>query len=195
MVSELQHRTRNLITVVQSIARQTLADAASMEGFRESFEDRLKALSRVQSLLSQRDAEPALLGMVLHMELDALGIDGDSRVTVHGPDIPLKKSAIQVLSLAVHELATNARKYGALSTSGGRLDVSWRRELNKVILEWVERGIPTGHAQARDAATQGYGRKLIEQALPYALDAKTKYVLDSDGLYCSVELPMTTPSQ
>lgn len=195
LVAELQHRTRNLISVVHSIARQTIAGADSLEGFREQFEDRLQALSRVQSLLSQSDAAPALLDAVLRMELDALGFDDDARVRLQGPAVPLRKSAVQVLALAVHELATNARKYGGLSVPDGRLEVSWRAQEGTVVLDWIEHGRAAHDGQASDAIRGGgYGRKLIEQALPYALDAKTRYALNDRGLHCTVELPTKEPT-
>lgn len=197
MVAELQHRTRNLITVVQSIARETARNSLTVEQFDEKFTDRLTALSRVQGLLSQSDTEPATINTLLRMELDALGADtGSERVILSGPHVALRKSAVQTLALALHELATNARKYGALATADGQLTVSWRVQSSvergrRLVLDWIETVPcpPRGHAA--QVYGSGYGRKLIERALPYSLNATTKYEMDLSGVRCSIDLPLT----
>ena len=127
LVAELQHRTRNLLAVVGSIARQTMARTGPTEAFQVAFTDRLSALSRVQALLSRSGDEPIGIRDVVEMELKALGIEpSGGRVELEGPEVPLRKSVVQTMALAIHELATNARKYGALadgegaSPSGGR---------------------------------------------------------------------------
>jgi PAS domain S-box-containing protein len=196
LVAELQHRTRNLMAVVQSIAQQTMARAASLEDFEGRFARRLAALSRVQSLLSRADSEPITLGALVATELEALGPDklGD-KVTLAGPETPLRNRAVQMLSLAIHELATNALKYGALATEDGSLSVTWRIEGaepdRRLSLEWIERGI-AAMPPAADAARRGYGRTLIEEALPYTLSARTTFELGADTLRCLITLPVTT---
>jgi two-component system CheB/CheR fusion protein len=117
------------MAVVQSIAQQTMETAGSLEDFKSRFDRRLAALSRVQGLLSRADNEPITVGALVGMELEALGSDerGD-KVTLAGPEVRVRKSAVQMLSLAIHELATNALKYGALATENGRLSVIWRIE-------------------------------------------------------------------
>jgi two-component system CheB/CheR fusion protein len=96
---------------------------------------------------------------------------------------------VEMLSLAVHELLTNALKYGALRSESGRLSVMWRIEGagpdRKLVLEWIERGIA-----AADIVRSGYGRTLIEQALPYSLSAETKFELGRDALSCVIRLPL-----
>jgi two-component system CheB/CheR fusion protein len=195
MVAELQHRTRNLITVVQSIATQALKESDSLETFKTLFNDRLSALARIQVLLSQSDEEPITIGALLRMELDMLGAMRD-RVRVEGAEISLRKSAVQTLALALHELATNSRKYGALSTDLGQLSVSWHVEEDSdgssyLMLTWYEDGFPP-HEQHKVQGTMGggYGRKLIEQALPYTLNAKTTYEINDDSLCCTIRLPL-----
>lgn len=201
MVAELQHRTRNLLAIVQSIASQTVALSDSLEGFEVRFSDRLSALSRVQGLLSEGRHEAVTIGDVVRLELDALAadLDGD-RIACGGPDVPLRKRAVQTLSLALHELATNARKHGALAGPTGRLDVRWRIRdeptgEHRLDLEWTESGVvpPVAAAAAAAAAEgrRGYGRRLIERALPYSLGARTEFALDERGLRCRIELPLT----
>ncbi|SOD96398.1 PAS domain-containing protein [Caenispirillum bisanense] len=195
MVAELQHRTRNLLAIVQSIATQTVGLSDSLESFESHFADRLAALSRVQGLLSAGDPETVTIGALVRLELDALAadLDGD-RIACGGPEVPLRKRAVQTLSLALHELATNARKHGALSGPAGRLDVHWRIRdddgEHRVVLDWTESGAPLPAATAT-SRHRGYGRRLIERALPYSLGARTEFVLDDRGLRCRIDLPLT----
>ncbi|RED34491.1 PAS domain S-box-containing protein [Rhodopseudomonas thermotolerans] len=193
MVTELQHRTRNLIAVVQSIASQTMATCRTMEEFRLQFHERLAALARVQGLLSRAAQEPITIAALVRVALDALGAFDRSRATISGPDVPLRNSSVQTLALALHELATNARKYGALSVSDGRLDVTWQvRRLaagRHVELAWIEHGRGPERADRPDPRNHGYGRKLIERALPYALSATTTFELRDNGVRCTISLP------
>ncbi|CAO4196357.1 GAF domain-containing protein [Methylorubrum extorquens] len=195
MVAELQHRTRNLITVVRSLAEQTMARSDSMPMFRARFYDRLAVLSRVQGLLSRSTIEPITLHALIATELDALGAwEASDRIYLDGPSVRLRKATVQTFALALHELATNARKYGALSGDTGRLSVTWRTytedDRMRLALHWseteIERPREEGAAQRR-----GYGRELIEKALPYALDARTRYELSETALHCSIDLPLT----
>ena len=111
-----------------------------------------------------------------------------------GPNVPLRNSVVQTLALALHELATNARKHGALATDHGQLRVTWTvRQVDengsRLELVWVEEGV--GRRQEKTSTTTGYGRKLIEHALPYTLDAKTRFELNDAGLRCTIDLPVT----
>lgn len=190
LVHELQHRTRNLITVVRSIAEQTLAAGGSPENLAH-FDQRLQALSRVQGLLSRPEDAPINLGELIVMELEALGSGAFAdKIVIAGPEVPLQRSAVEMLSLAIHELLTNAVKYGALLTGTGRLSVTWRVEETppdrRLVLEWIERGVAPCVS-----GRNGYGRMLIEEALPYSLGARTRFDLGTDGLSCSIDLPLS----
>jgi len=193
MVAELQHRTRNLMAVVQSIIAQTLAASEDLVAFKTRIDERIIALSRVQSLLSRSEQEPITIGALVRLELDALGrnvlLD---RVEVSGPQVRIRNSTVQLLALGLHELATNARKYGALSTDQGRLRIGWHVEQIDgdpcLLLSWIEERA-VGVAVRRDR--RGYGRELIERALPYSLNAETRYELDDAGLRCTIALPLT----
>lgn len=192
MVRELHHRTRNLIGVVQSIVRQTFRAPAGKEECQALVNERLQALSNVQDLLNRPADEPISLETLLALELDALAAgDHAERITISGPPITLKHSAVQVLALGIHELATNARKYGFMAHPDGRLSVQWRIERadgeeEALILEWIETGVHRGNAQLR---AQGYGSQLIERALPYALGGEVSYGLTEEGVSCVFRLP------
>jgi len=180
------------MAVVQSIIAQTLAASEDLDAFKTRIDERLIALSRVQSLLSRSEQEPITIGALVRLELDALGrnvlLD---RVEVSGPQVRIRNSTVQVLALGLHELATNARKYGALSTDQGRLRIGWHVEQIDgdpcLLLSWIEERA-VGVAVKRDR--RGYGRELIELALPYSLNAKTRYELDDAGLRCTIALPL-----
>ena len=195
MVAELQHRTRNLIAVVSAIANRTMARTGPSEAFRTQFNARLAALSRVQGLLSRADIEPITIGELIRLELDALGADASNeRITLEGPSVVLRATVVQTMALVIHELATNARKHGALAADNRVLKVTWAvRQVggaaSNLALEWIEEGID--RALNQESATQmGYGRELIERALPYALNATTSFELTHDGVRCTIDLPL-----
>lgn len=192
MVGELQHRTRNLLAMVQSIASQTIEHSVSLEVFRQTFVDRLAALSRVQSLLSQTDMGGISFGALVRLELEALG--ARNGVSVEGPEVILPLSTIQTLALALHELATNARKYGALASETGKLSIRWELKIDEegkraILIRWSEDG--TLETSGKPANPDGgYGRILIEKALPYTLHAKTSFELGGGKLRCTIEVPI-----
>lgn len=200
LISELQHRTRNLLTVVQSIAMQSFRKDPALE----AFTTRLAALGRVQGLIGEASGEKIDLGELIRLELQAHGaeLDGGAaprpggtppRVTVRGPPAMLDVERVQTFALALHELATNAVKYGALRNGqGGRLDVAWTVAAGGddgplLALDWRESGVVMPPAAA---AHRGYGRKLIELALTFTLKAKTSLVFGPDGVSCRIELPL-----
>ena len=117
------------------------------------------------------------------------------QVELHGPaDLPLRSATVQTFALALHELTTNAVKYGALSSPVGRLAVSWARIEEDgerwLRVDWRETGVTDVPHPSAPARGGGYGRELIERALPYQFDARTTYVFLADGLHCSIQLPL-----
>jgi two-component sensor histidine kinase len=197
MVAELQHRTRNLLAVVRAIATQTVHASSSLQEFEAAFSGRLSALSRVQGFLSRSEQQPITIAALIRSELEALGAGTLSeRVEAEGPEVRLRKRTVQNFALALHELATNARKYGALSTGAGQLKVTWRSYTDdtgpRLALEWRESGI--GRRRETDGSTMdsgGYGRKLIERVMPYAMQARTNYDLGETELRCVVDMPLS----
>ena len=194
MVAELQHRTRNLIAVVRSIAQQTAEAAGDLDTFRAKFGDRLAALSRVQGLLARSDQAPITIETLIRTELDALGLSSiRDRVVLRGPEVMLRNRDLQTFALAIHELATNARKHGAFAVPDGYLRVIWRTVADpgggeRLSLEWLETGIAPA-AGAGPPSGGGYGRHLIEQALPYSMGATTSYVIGSDTVRFTIDVP------
>jgi two-component system CheB/CheR fusion protein len=192
LVAELQHRTRNLIAVVHSVSMQTLERSGTLDDFRDRFEDRLSALSRVQGLLSTSEHEPITIRRLVEMELNALA-EGQigHQVEAAGPDTIVRNSTAQTLALAVHELSTNALKYGALSTPHGRLSIRWHEHVRDehpwLHLNWRETGI---EEKTISATTRGYGRILIEQALPQQLGAETYMSLGAGQMACTIDVPL-----
>lgn len=200
MVAELQHRTRNIIAIVQSLAEKTLDGATTLDAFEQRFNDRLAALARVQGLLAHATAgQRVTFGDLLDSELSAHGAvhGGADSLILDGPhDVPLRSGAVQSLALALHELATNAAKYGALRGRGGKLSVVWdvARDADGVrwlTVDWRESGVALPPVEAR-TRPGGYGRQLIERALPYQLGAKTSYAFTDDGVHCRIAVAMVS---
>jgi PAS domain S-box-containing protein len=190
LMAELQHRTRNLLAVVQSVARQTLRTSASLDAFGDEFESRLRTLGRVQGLLARVDHQDIDVRDLVESELSAHD-EGDGRMHIKGPSAPLPANSAQALALAIHELATNAVKYGALHQPGGQLSVAWTTEEDKgqrlVVLDWIESGVTM--PEAGTPRRKGYGSELIERALPYTLKAKTRLEFGPDGVRCRIATP------
>jgi PAS domain S-box-containing protein len=198
LMRELHHRTGNLLAVVGSIARRTAQSSESIDDFQSRFGDRLLALSRVQSLIA-REASPELdIGDLVELELTAQGWDIDgAKIVTQGPRFLLNARQAEALALALHELATNTMKYGALAQEDGKLLIEWSPCAGAgLIFEWQESGVPSVAAGAE--TRRGYGRELIEVALPHALGATTMMEFrPGEGVYCRIELaahPKTGPS-
>ena len=194
LVAELQHRTRNLITVVGALARRTLGESDTLADFEPRFAARLEALSRVQGLLSRLSAGARVtFDELLRSELSALGAPAE-RLTLDGPPgVELRSSSVQIFALALHELGTNAVKYGAFAGAGGALTVRWsvsgEGEDRRLLVEWRERGADMRGADGPPRGG-GYGRELIERSLPYQLGAETTYDLTADGVCCTIAVPI-----
>jgi two-component sensor histidine kinase len=197
LVAELQHRTRNLMAVVQSIASKTMRSATSFGEFAAEFEGRLRALSRVQGLLARVEHAHLDVREIVDAELAAYGEadDIEDRVEIAGPAADLPATSAQAVALALHELATNAVKHGALARPAGRLAVTWKLvdsgTERRVVIEWRESGVPMAEGYRPERV--GYGRELIERALPYQLKAKTKLEFGANGVRCYIEVPIQVP--
>ncbi len=199
LVAELQHRTRNLISVISATVEKTLRVSKTFDDFKASFRDRIGALGRVQGLLSRmQENDRVTFDELVETELTAqsIRVGEDGPVTLDGPrGVPLRSRTVQTLALVLHELATNAIKYGALKQPSGHLAIRWRLETvgkdddPRLKLDWKESGVEMPPAGARPEGT-GQGRELIEQALPYQFDAQTMFVMEPDGVHCTISLPV-----
>jgi PAS domain S-box-containing protein len=203
LLAELQHRTRNLLAVVRSITNRTLARSSSLEEFRASFRDRIEALARVSGLLSRlSEGERIAFSELIRTELCGHGItegiEHEGQVSLNGPEnVKLRSSTVQTLALGLHELTTNALKYGALSRPEGRLSICWSVERRAqgeqwLKVEWRETGVPVQPGPDGNPESKGYGRELIERALPYQLNAETTYAITPEGVRCAITLPIST---
>ena len=206
LVAELQHRTRNLIGVVRAVADRTLASAGSLDAFQKRYRARLNALARVNGLLSRlEEGDRVAFGELLRTELAAHGaLDPEgrgARVTLRGPEgVRLRSATVQTLALALHELAANACEHGALSGPEGRLDVAWAvidgeeggDGEPRLRVSWTETGAGPGGADGEETPGRGYGREMIERALPYQLGAEIAFEIAPDGVRCVIVLPLSS---
>ena len=189
LLTELQHRTRNLLALLRSIIRRSGALAGSAEEFAFHMEARVSALARTQSVLAlEGDTGPELEDL-LRTELTANAIR-DRQFTIQGPSVRLSSRATETMALAMHELTINALKFGALTAPGGHIAVSWRLDpqpMPTLHWRWLESGV--GVAQLTPQH-RGFGQELIERMLPYELGAQTEFVLAPGGLRCVIRLPL-----
>jgi len=185
LFSELRHRIKNLLAVAQSIAHQTPTKGHSAEEYRDAFLGRFAALVQAQDLAFTEQAETGL-ALLLERVLLPYASSPARTVIVPGPAIKLKPRTIMSLSLVLHELATNAAKYGALSVLGGQVQVSWQiEEANRLRLKWEESGGP----QANPPAETGFGTHLIQSTMTYSLGGQVVQDFASEGLRAEMVFP------
>jgi two-component sensor histidine kinase len=185
LVDELNHRVKNTLATVQAIAQQTMRSAADPAAFQAAFQSRLLALSQTHDLLTATNWRGAALRDVLMVELEPF------EATQHeltGADVELTPAEALAFGLVTHELATNAAKYGALSTPGGCVSVDWRVDDRRLSLTWRERGGPRVAPPER----RGFGSRLIERSLQGALAGHANLDFAPDGLTCRIELPLSS---
>ena len=192
LIEELNHRIKNILATVHSIAASTARNAASVAEFTMAFEPRLVALSRAHSFFAAGH-KTAPLRDLLAQQLEPFG-GAESRFRFEGPDIDLSPQVALALSLAFHELATNAAKYGALADPGGRIEVMWSLggDLDHGLeLEWKEMdGPPLAPPKRR-----GFGTRLIERTIAAQLDGRVDMRFASTGLHVRAWIPITQRSE
>ena len=190
MVGELQHRVKNILANVQSIARATLSRSDSLEDFEQAYFARIQAMARAQDLLMRGAGGQVDLHELLARELSAHGWDEDGRLRMSGPEVLLSRQETQTLAMAIHELATNAVKYGAFSQPSGHLGISWAIEGGadgrKLSLQWVEQGVPISGQPGR----KGFGSGMIEQAIRYTLHGESDLSFERNGVQCRLHFPL-----
>jgi PAS domain S-box-containing protein len=187
LMRELTHRSKNLLAVIQAMARQTAKHTGSIQAFLERFSARVQALARSHDILVQESWHGASLKELVRSQL-AFYLDREpDQVSIEGPDVRLKPEAAQSLGLALHELAANAAKHGALSLSGGRVEINWQPWVDGAGIElvWRESRGPKVTAPSR----RGFGTMVIEHNLARALDAEVNLNFATEGLTCTVAVP------
>ncbi len=186
VMRELTHRSKNLLAVIQAMARQTAARSDNTEEFVESFAARLQAMAASHDLLVSQSWYGADLKELVLAHL-AQSIDpGSPQIEIEGDPHSITADAAQNLGLALHELTTNAAKYGALSVLGGKLSVSWTTVDGKIRLVWKERGGPEVVPPRRN----GFGRMLLERLVGPALDGDVNIDFAPEGVSCVIEFPV-----
>ncbi len=189
LLDELNHRVKNTLATVLSIAMQTRRYAIDEKDFDETFFARVEALSRSHEMLTEASWHGASLEEVIGRNLAPYLTDGlDQRVGIGGPDVRLGPNAAVTLGMAFHELATNAAKYGALSSAEGRVDVEWRScGPDGIEIDWRESCGPRVEPPSR----RGFGSRLIEQGVSRELAGETQMIFAADGLWCRMRLPLS----
>jgi two-component sensor histidine kinase len=184
LVHELQHRVNNMLMTIRAVARLTREKSKNLDEFASALDHRLSALARSHALLSQPGRSAASVREVLVAELSAQGAVEDENVTLNGPEILLPSKRAQALSMAFHELATNAVKHGALSVKEGRIHVSWNVERTGELtrLLWREHGLSID----RNPVRRGYGSEILERAIPEMLGGSLSRTFHPDGMECVI---------
>lgn len=184
LAREVDHRARNALAVVQAIVR--LTRATTQEGYIAAVEGRIHALAQAHTLLSETRWQGAHIERLVSEEMAPYRSAGSSRVVMTGPSIFLPPEKAQNLALALHELATNSAKYGALSTARGIVSVSWRLERGTVGLQWEESSGPP----IESPSSQGFGTKIMNASIKHQLGGNVAWDWRRSGLRCTIEIPI-----
>jgi two-component sensor histidine kinase len=192
VMRELNHRSKNLLAVVQSVARQTAVGLDVPTAYMERLGARLQALAEAHDLLVEREWRGAELGDLVRRQLRHLVGEGSDRVRLTGAPVQLSPEQAPYVALALHELGANAAKYGALSNDGGRVDVDWSERAEpeggrRLTLEWRESGGPTVTPPER----RGFGRQILELLTPKAVGGEARLGFAPEG--ARWRLSMVTP--
>jgi PAS domain S-box-containing protein len=188
LVGELNHRVKNVLAIVQSLVQASLRQATNRpaQAMAQTLSERLRALHRAHDLLLEAQWSGASLKAMVERELEPYQREGGPRILIKGPDVLLPPQCTSILAMTLHELATNAVKYGALSAPAGQLSVSWKTARgNRLLLAWEERG--AGVALKR---TNGFGMQLIDKGIRHNLGGETTVDFRATGLYVELNVPL-----
>jgi PAS domain S-box-containing protein len=190
LLSELQHRMKNALATVRALAVQTMRSSPAPAAFIDAFSGRLAALARAHSLLMQHHQDGVSLHELVSLQLAPYRSTEPERVSVTGAAITLPPAAALALNLVLHELTTNAVKYGSLSMPAGRIEVRWRLkgsvDAQRLVLTWAETGGPDTRAPER----HGFGCQLIERSVAHELDGMVQLEFLPGGVRCRIEIPL-----
>jgi PAS domain S-box-containing protein len=183
LAREVDHRARNALALVQSIVRLTRSD--TIKSYIAAVDGRIGALARAHTLLAQSRWQGADLGRLVEEELAPYRAGDEGRIGASGPDVSLEPRTAQTLALALHELSTNAAKYGALSVVAGRVGVSWELQPDSLVLRWSESDGPA----VAPPPSPGFGIRVISASIERQLDGKAEFNWRPEGLHCSLRVP------
>ncbi len=183
LTAEVDHRAKNMLALVLALVRTTRAE--TVQDFVKAIQGRILALARAHALLASNRWSGADLRRLVEEELAPFRIRGEARVHILGPHVSLAPKAAQSLAMTLHELATNAVKYGALSQPSGRVEVAWTLGPERLELRWAETGGPPVSSPAR----RGMGTIVIERSVKYQLDGHVRLEWAPDGLVCDLFVP------
>jgi two-component sensor histidine kinase len=186
LIAELDHRVKNVLATVSAVAGQTLQASNSMSHFVAALDGRIQSMAAAHELLSTRRWRGMPMGELVRREFAAYA--GSNNTKIDGPEVVLSAEAGQAMGMVIHELVTNAAKYGALSTQSGQVSVRWYRKLNgssQLILIWQETGGPRVEAQIRS----GYGTAVVRDLIPYEFGGTVDLAFAPDGVRCRLEIP------
>jgi PAS domain S-box-containing protein len=191
LMREITHRSKNLLAVIQAMARQTARHAGSIEAFLEQFGARLQALATSHDLLVSGSWHGASLHDLVRLQLGPHVEREGSRISFGGPSVILKPEAAQSLGLGLYELASNALRHGALATPDGRVSIAWRRQLSSegggIELVWREKS----DRPIQPPKRRGFGMVVLERHLTKSLDAEVELTFAPDGMVCRMQVPLT----
>jgi PAS domain S-box-containing protein len=188
LVRELDHRVKNVLASTGAVAQRTGEGSGSIDEFLQRFDGRIQSMANAHALLSRSHWEGVRLAELVHSELEPCVRTGGA--SVEGPNILLLAEATQPIAIALHELVTNALKYGALSSQRGHITVRWQCQNNdhaeeSLLIEWIETGGPAVVAPRQT----GYGIRAIRSLIPYELSGSVDLVFDPGGVRCRIEVP------
>ncbi|MCA0400253.1 MAG: GAF domain-containing protein [Proteobacteria bacterium] len=178
LIAELNHRVRNILALIRGLVSQSSHQARDTAELTSVIGGRLQALARAHDQINHGDWGPGAVRSLIAAELEAYVGGGAERATLEGPDVLIEPQAFSALALVIHEMATNAAKYGALSVSHGRLAVSWRLHEGALSISWQESAGPPVVPPSR----QGFGTTVIERTIPFELKGTARIAYDPDGV-------------
>lgn len=184
LIAELNHRVKNILTLVRSIARQTGNNSSSLTQYIEGFEKRITALATAHDLIGGNGTQWVSLRSLLNTELRPF-LNEERQIQLNGPDVWLRSDAAPVMALVIHELTTNANKYGAMLKNSGKLDIHWRKRFGGLDIVWSE----SCETIPEQIGVDGFGMSLIQKAIPHECEGEADVHFGSHGLRATFWLP------
>ncbi|ARE41975.1 Phytochrome, two-component sensor histidine kinase [Rhodovulum sp. P5] len=187
LINELNHRVRNILALIRSLSQQTLTHNGSIQSYVRALEARIAAVASAHNLGAEQNESGATAGQIIAVEAAPFN-EGDDRIIVKGDDVGIRNDMAPLFALVVHELMTNAAKYGALSVATGIVTVRLKLDSEGLSLKWVE----TGGPPIKPGRRKGFGTTLIETSVPYELGGHVGLEFHESGLVADIHLPQST---